>query len=101
MQMDAKNAYRMKLKLKISLKTEKSGMERLRFRETAVLQFENPVGVAPRGAEVMFHRDDGEVMFLMNVADQFINFLSPFWIGPEEGSSRIRRAGDEMRARER
>ena len=56
MQMDAKNAYRMKLKLKISLKTEKSGMERLRFRETAVLQFENPVGVAPRGAEVMFHR---------------------------------------------
>ena len=43
MQMDAKNAYRMKLKLKISLKTEKSGMKRLRFRKTAVFQFENPV----------------------------------------------------------
>ena len=93
MQMDAKNAYRMKLKLKISLKTEKSGMERLRFRETAVLQFENPVGVAPRGAEVMFHRDDGEVMFLMNVADQFINFLSPFWIESGRGFIKNQKSG--------
>ena len=41
----------------------------------------------------MFHRDDGEVMFLMNVADQFINFLSPFWIESGRGFIKNQKSG--------
>ena len=41
----------------------------------------------------MFHRDDGEVMFLMNVTDQFIDFLGPFWIESGRGLIEDQKSG--------